>query len=56
MVELKIIIGLYEKKNLSVIEVSIELATNGKKIIEKVGKKKVKLKMMNNEYYELIAY
>ena len=35
---------------LSVIKVSIELTTNGKR------KKKFKLKMMNNEYYELIEY
>ena len=34
---------------LSVIKVSIELTTNGKK-------KRFKLKMMNNEYYELIEY
>ena len=33
---------------LSVIKVSIDLTTN--------GKKKLKLKTMNNEYYELIGY
>ena len=33
---------------LSVIKVSIELTTK--------GKKRFKLKMMNNEYYELIEY
>ena len=33
---------------LSVIKVSIELTTN--------GLKKFKIKMMNNEYYELIEY
>ena len=35
---------------LSAIKVSIELTTNGK------IKKGFKLKMMNNEYYELIEY
>ena len=41
-------IKIYKNKMLSVIKVSIELTTN--------GKKKFKLKMMNNEYYELIEY
>ena len=42
----------YGNRMLSVIKVSIELTTNGKKMQEY----KFKLKIMNNEYYELIEY
>ena len=41
-------IKIYENRKLSLIKVSIKLITN--------GKKKFKLKMVNNEYYELIEY